>query len=281
MKTGTIRYSLRDRGRRFRGQPRNFDIPKLVAAINGPSVQERVTNRDMHGYFGHWPRMKFGLIPGEGGIVDGVQVAVEPAFITTSLKAFDDGMVEHEAEFLDNASGRVAYRMMASKAGGFSSAIDERRPLFAGFDFVLEPNFTHNRPYALDAAEDEDSDVMFDSVGADVYVQMIEQAEMIRDLQATLDSVRANNDNLTVTLARAQADAQTYLGMLAKQQSIGEQAGYALDSARRGAEADRFAQRAGAFKKVPLVTRVPLDAEQEQAEVDRRSSDLRAMVYRR
>lgn len=147
--TDTIRYNLRDRVRRHRGQKRNFDIPRIVATINGPAVQERVKMRDMHGYLEHTPRIKFGMNPGACQIEGGKMVTIEPAIVTTFLKAYPDGTVEHQAEFLDNPPGQVAERMHRNKVGGFSSAIDEGRPEFYGFDYVSEPNFALNRGYAL------------------------------------------------------------------------------------------------------------------------------------
>ena len=74
-----IRYNLKDRGRTHTGQARNFNIPKLVAAINSDECQERVEARDMIGYLGHWPRVKFGLEATEGGIAEGKAHVVEPA----------------------------------------------------------------------------------------------------------------------------------------------------------------------------------------------------------
>lgn len=158
MKTEVIRYNLRERGRTYRGKPRNFDIPRMVAAINSGACQEKVKHRDMLGYYGHWPRVKFGMNPSEGGVVDGNVVRVEPAIVTTYLKALDDGTIEHQAEFLDNEAGRLAYALYKTKAGGFSSAIDEFKspgPEFYGFDYVLEPNYTTNRGYTLDSVLEE------------------------------------------------------------------------------------------------------------------------------
>ena len=121
-----IRYNLKDRGRQFRGVERNFDIPAIVAAINSPACQERVKTRGMLGYLGHWVRIRFGLEPPEGGIAQGKAQAVEPAIVTTYLKAYPNGDIEHQTEFLDTDPGRIASRMYDSKVGGFSSAIDEK-----------------------------------------------------------------------------------------------------------------------------------------------------------
>lgn len=91
MQTKVITYNLRERGRQFRGKERNFNIRAICDAINGPACQERVKNRDMLGYYGHWPRIKFGMNPAEGGLDDGRPSLVEPALVTTMLRASPDG----------------------------------------------------------------------------------------------------------------------------------------------------------------------------------------------
>jgi hypothetical protein len=151
METAIITYNLRERGRQHTGQPRNFDVPRIAAAINGPACQERVRNREMFGFYGHWPRIKFGMLPQEGGIAGGKAQTIEPALITTLLKAHPDGTVEHQAEFLPTQPGQIAAKLYESRTGGFSSAIDEVKPELFGFDYVLAPNFTTNRGYSLDS----------------------------------------------------------------------------------------------------------------------------------
>lgn len=151
MQTQLITYNLKERGRNYRGVERNFDVPKIAAAVNAPATQERVSKRDMIGFYGHWPRVKFGMNPAEGGIADGKAQAVEPALVTTHLKAFKDGTIEHKAEFLPTHAGELAWKLYNARTGGFSSAIDTIRPEFFGFDYVLEPNYSTNRGYALDS----------------------------------------------------------------------------------------------------------------------------------
>ena len=151
METAVISYNLRERGRAHTGQPRNFDVPRIAAAINGPACQERVRNREMFGFYGHWPRIKFGMLPQEGGIAGGKAQTIEPALITTLLRAHSDGTVEHQAEFLPTQPGQIAAKLYESRTGGFSSAIDEAKPELFGFDYVLAPNFTTNRGYSLDS----------------------------------------------------------------------------------------------------------------------------------
>lgn len=164
---GPIRFHPNQRGREFRGEDRNFDVPSLVSVVNGGSVQERVKNGDLVGFYGHWPRLKFGLNPAEGGIVKGKAVALEPAIRVREIKAEPDGWIEYFVEFLKTAPGKLAKRLYDSKAGGFSSAIDAPKrgskrfvQDFFGFDFVLEPNMTANRGYVLDSVTADEAAVL-------------------------------------------------------------------------------------------------------------------------
>lgn len=214
-KTGVIRFNVKDRGRRFRGQNRNFDTEQLAKIINGGDVQERVKHRDLLGFFGHWPRVKFGLNPTEGAIIDGKHISIEPAIVTTYLKALPDGSVEHESEFLDTTSGKLAERMFNSKTGGFSSAIDVRPagdkqfPLgFYGFDYVMEPNYTRNRGHELMLDGVSDATLMLmDDVGEymamlDGVNRLYDQAQQAYQLQAeTLTRLEQENAQLIAMLA--------------------------------------------------------------------------------
>ena len=97
-----ITFNLKERGREHTGVKRNFDIPRIVAAINSPKCQERVRNREMLGYLGHWPRNHFGAIPALGVIAAGNSFPLEPALVTVMLRAYPDGTIEHKTEFLLN-----------------------------------------------------------------------------------------------------------------------------------------------------------------------------------
>ncbi|MCU0942965.1 MAG: hypothetical protein MUE35_10500 [Hydrogenophaga sp.] len=175
MKTGRITYNVRERGRQFRGTARNFDTGALARVVMDGAVQERVRNRDLWGYYGHWPRMVFGLDPGEGGPVQsgplaGKVIRLEPTHVTTYLDAAPDGTITHEAEFLDNPPGRLAARAFGNKTAGFSSVINARPtasgadvPIgFHGFDFVSEPNFTKNRGWVLDGVVEDEAGALLD-----------------------------------------------------------------------------------------------------------------------
>jgi len=194
-KTGKIRYNVQQRGRKHNGKDRNFDLPAMARLVNGPAVQEQVEQGDLLGYYGHWMRMKFGMSPPESIVLDGKVVRIEPAIRTTYLHADADGNIEHEAEFLDTESGRMAESLFDSKAGGFSSAIGARSngisdipTAFGGFDYVFEPNFTENRGYMLDSVDaDLNDEVVFDNV-------IQEMALSTAAFNQLFDSLRRDNE---------------------------------------------------------------------------------------
>lgn len=204
LKTAIISYNLNDRGRQYRGRDRHYDIAAIVRAINSPACQEKVHNRDMLGYYGHWPRVKFGLDPVEGALEKGRPAIVEPALVTTFLEADSDGTVRHQAEFLETDSGKIAQKLFESKTGGFSSAIDERRPTFYGFDYVLEPNYTTNRGYTLDSVED----MTLEDVEAAIY------GEQLRGMLTVLDSVTREREAAADTIERLREENEELMSML-------------------------------------------------------------------
>lgn len=216
METQVITYNLKDRGRQFRGQERHFNIGQIVNAINSPACQERVKNRDMHGYYGHLTRVKCGMIPNEG-MMDGLIPKVVPAFVTTYLKANPDGSIEHKAEFASTDTGLAASKLFQSRMGGFSSAIDERKPEFFGFDYVLEPNFTTNRGYSLDDVNGMTLDA----------IELAIQDEQMRGMIALLDSVNGERERANEVIERMQAENEQLISMLA---SKGIEASHVLDA---------------------------------------------------
>lgn len=164
-RTEVIRYNVKDRGRDFTGVDRDVDIPSLVLLVNGPFVQESVRKGDIYGYMGHGFREKYGLDLPEA-IIDpqtGKTVTLEPAVKTVMIKAYDDGTIEHQQEFMPTAAGQIARRLYQGKSWGFSSVFyaptvgNKRVPKnYFGMDFVKSPNYDTNRGY----------DAMLDSTGA-------------------------------------------------------------------------------------------------------------------
>lgn len=252
-KIGPIRYNVNERGRQYRGTDRRFDLRALCSLVNGPEVQERVKNRDMVGYYGHWQRAKFGLVPPEWVLMGDKQFNLEPAIVTTRLQASEDGTIEHETEFLDTESGKIAARLHDSKTGGFSSAIQANPrggfdvpTMFAGFDYVLEPNFTTNRGYAFDSAMS--GDMVFDAV-------MEEMALSNRAMNVLYDSLRRDHELALQTMARLAAENEEMLSMLAAGSAgtpvfDGVQGAKPLILDTRGARS--FRSMADSFRTAPL-----------------------------
>jgi len=225
MRTGVIQYNLNDRGRELTGKPRHFNIDKVAAFINGARTQERIQKRDMFGYYGHWPRVKFGMMPPEGGIYQGKLVKLEPAISTIHLKAFPDGTIEHEEEFLETDAGRTAQKMFESKKGGFSSALSEVEGRFFGFDYVNEPNFDDNRGYVLDAATDDGGAILDDAVIADYNQNLHGMLALLDSAQASLGDARSDHERALTVIARLEEENEQYLAMLAGRQVSLDSAG--------------------------------------------------------
>jgi hypothetical protein len=203
-----ITYNLKDRGRQHTGQPRSFDVRAICDSVNGPATQETVKSRGMLGYFGHKIRLLAGLEPAESMVISGKYNEIEPAIITTDIKAAPDGTISHKTEFLDTEPGRKAARLYANKVGGFSSVIDKNNRLI-GFDFVLQPNYNGNRGFALDSVDG----FTFDSVLAEAkeeeetgFIDVIEQKNAeIAAIQAAFDNLSAENEDLLSMLASKKA----------------------------------------------------------------------------
>ena len=211
-----IKYNLKERGRQHRGVERHFDIPAIVASINGPATQERVSTRGMLGYFGHWPRVRFGMEPAEGGIADGKAQAVEPAVVTTHLKAYDDGTIEHQTEFLDTATGQLASRMYANRVGGFSTAIDPRKPELFGFDWVNDPNYSTNRGYDLVLDSVTSGEMTFDDVLS------AEHADQVDAMNRLFEMMEANLRLAMDSATRFERENSELLDLLSQHEEAGK-----------------------------------------------------------
>lgn len=211
--TPMIQYSLKERGRKHTGQVRNFNTRLICDAINSPACQEMVSSRGMVGYYGHFPRVRFGMMPSEGGMDGGKYVPVDPAFVTTHLSATPDGIIRHQAEFLDTAAGLVAAKAWNGRVGGFSSAIDEAKPQFFGFDYVLQPNYLDNsfRGVVLD-------DVMGGNYGDLTYddIYAAEQDEQKQAMIVLLDSLDRERGAASEAIERLQQENEQLLSMLTK-----------------------------------------------------------------
>jgi hypothetical protein len=252
METGIITYNLGDRGREYRGKKRNFHNQRIAELINSPVIQEQIRNRDMLGFYGHWPRLAFGLEPREGGIVNRKVAVVEPALVTTLLDASPDGTIRHRAEFLETASGKVAQALFKSRTGGFSSAIDEEKPGFYGFDYVLEPNYTTNRGYTLDSAKGMETSAILDAV----------REEQAFGLQYLLDCATAREEVSFELIERLQAENEELLSLLATPKSRDQgvlDSVYERPLAISQHSANRLLEDIQTFRSAPLPSVLPLD----------------------
>lgn len=183
-KTSRITYNLHDRGRVHTGQDRsNVDVKAMVRAINSAKVQELVNTGSLLGYYGHQVRQRFGMWPPETAIINGQPIRLEPAIRTVELAADPDGNVTHVEEFLENDAGEHALKQYKARVGGFSVASHYRQhgdklipSDFAGFDYVVQPNFVGNAGVGL-----------YDSIGEDMLHVVSPYLE--REIAALYDSI--------------------------------------------------------------------------------------------
>jgi hypothetical protein len=189
----------------------------------------------------------------EGGIAEGKAHAVEAAIVTTRLKAFDDGTIEHETEFLDTVSGQIAAKMFDNKVGGFSSAIDTGKPKFFAFDYVANPNYLGNsfRGIALDDAfgDSGTGELTYDDV------MQAEAEEQASGMIFLLDSINSERNASNAVIDRLTEENEQLLSMLAR---TGLTPSQALDSASimpiavSIKSADRMARDAQMFRSAEL-----------------------------
>lgn len=288
-KVGPITFNCRDRLRKHRGRERNFDSAAMAAVVNSPAVQERVAKGDMLGYYGHLPRVLFGMEPGEAAVHKGKMVILEPAIATTKLSASLDGVITHEVQFLDTASGRMAARLHGNNKGGFSSAISCRTTggnavpyEFHGFDFVFEPNFSGNRGYCLDGVMDGVEGDAFDPrPGAALdSVAAVRELELVGALDSIVASMQTDYDLLLTGHARLQAEnielmsilsrrpehvQQAARAVLAALDSAAVKAGDAIAAARRRAAVSELSEVAHAFDSAALAAREETATQEDAA----------------
>lgn len=219
MRTGVIKYNIKSRMRSYRGVERDFNIPELVKVINSPEVQERVKQGDLNGFYGHYPRVKFGIEPGESQIENGKMVYLEPCCRTIKLKAYDDGTIEHEQEFFNTELGRKAWERLKDNSGGFSSVISMKPKYgFHGFDFVNEPNYASNRPYSVtfdSTGQSEDvakSDIfILDDVGDQLQAQYQVALDSLHEAYRDNDILKQENEALHQSLANLEQNSNELL----------------------------------------------------------------------
>lgn len=184
--TGRITYSLYDRKYDYNGVDRDIDLPAMIRLIRSKGLQERISKRTVFGYYGHQLRELYGLKVPETVIDEnGKVIYLSPALVTIHLSIDDEGNVTHEQEFINNIAGNQAYRQFKAEIGGFSSAFYSpvingfRTPQdYFGMDYVLRPNYHHNRCIAA----------IYDSLDSSVSDQY-QQAYLKRSICEMYDSL--------------------------------------------------------------------------------------------
>lgn len=238
MKTDIIQFDLRQRGRRHTGKKRAYETVegarRVARIVNSAAVQERVKAGDMKGFLGHLPRIQAETpYPPECALKEGKVYYFEPAFRTVTLRATPEGVIEHQAEFMDTPPGRIAARQWANRDGGFSAIIDDTAPDgFYGFDYVAEPNYVFNRGWAVHLDSARTGGASLDSVMREYNDAMRLTDRMMATLQAEYDELLRAHATLSKRLDSAALERDELLDRLAR--------------------ADLETQRRGAFQR-PLV----------------------------
>lgn len=295
-KTGKIAYNLKDRGYKAFGSPRNFNIPLVNSMINSAACQEAIKARTLVGFYGHWPRVKFGAVAAEGGMDGKTQVNVEPAVVTVFAKAYQDGTIEHEQEFLDTDAGEKARKAYNSRVGGFSSVINEPKRYFGGMDYVFAPNYMGNRGFTLDSAYAQAHDALYDCLLDDAHAQRLSLEDIDRyislehqmALEVSLDNAHAERMRFNHMIEERDAQIEELFSLLAK---TNPQAATQYDSASMAsgyqgrsvmlydsATADLMRAQTDAFMRAELLHPLPIQADKPQ---EARSPISRATEFAR
>lgn len=160
-------FSLFDEGRKYTGHHRKYLVENAREVCYSKPVREKIRLREALGFYGHGRRVLAGRMNlGEVEAItlpDGTSAIVSniPSNVTVAFDVQNDGTVTHTQEILNTETGKIVSGLHASKVGGFSWACPgedggrkgvTRLTSFAGFDYVLNPGFAHNRGYVLESA---------------------------------------------------------------------------------------------------------------------------------
>lgn len=163
----TCSFSLLDEGRKYTGNHRKYLIENAREICYCDATREKIALREAFGYYGHGRRIiagKMNLTEVEAvTLPDGSSAIISniPSNLTVAFDVADDGKVTHTQEILDTDTGKIVKSLHDSKVGGFSWACQgsdagtkgvTHLSGFAGFDYVLNPGFAHNRGYVLESA---------------------------------------------------------------------------------------------------------------------------------
>lgn len=173
-------FSLFNEGRTYTGNHRKYLVKNAREVCYSPAVREKIRLREALGFYGHGRRVLAGRMNlGEVEAVtlpDGSSAIVSniPSNVTVAFDVGEDGTVTHTQEILNTETGRIVAGLHGSRVGGFSWACPgsdggksgvTRLSSFAGFDYVLNPGFAHNRGYVLEAASAR-ADAVLESVSS-------------------------------------------------------------------------------------------------------------------
>lgn len=193
--TISCQFNLFNEGRVYTGNHRKYVLESALDAANSPATKEKIAQHEALGYYGHGRRVLANKLSiGEVEAVklpDGTTVIMDvvPSNRTTAFEVCQDGTVKHTQEILETEPGKIVSAMNASRVGGFSWACPGRDggrsgathiTGFAGFDYVKNPGFAHNRGYVLESADADVTEqmilesvaaVVHDDVKAEMYVR--------------------------------------------------------------------------------------------------------------
>ena len=178
LRTVTDRFNLSNDGRKLGANKRNYIIQSVKDMISNENTKELLRLKEAVGYYGHKPRERANkLFIGESEIVNinGNSVVVDnvPASRTTDISVDEKtGVVTHTQEILDTPSGKIINALIEAGQGGWSWATGGRdtqqasyAKTFAGFDYVLQPNYLSlDHPSMLMESVGDRESAMFESL---------------------------------------------------------------------------------------------------------------------
>lgn len=217
------RFSLFNDGRKLDSNKRNYIVKAVQQMINNERTQEQLRLGESFGYYGHGPRQRANKLDiGETEIImiKGKPVVVDniPAGRTISISCNDEGIVDHEQEFLDTATGRIALSMWESAAGGWSWATggdDTKRASitksYHGMDYVKQPNYLSlNHPAMMMEGVNKD-DMLLESLKNNGFEQDDAQSIVDAMSEAAIETSSVELEQQIMYLESVQAELQSKL----------------------------------------------------------------------
>lgn len=181
LRTVTDRFSLFNDGRKLGANKRNYLIQSVKRMFESEKTKELLRLGEAVGYYGHQNRERSGkLFPGETEVLmyEGKPVVVDnvPGCSTVSVEIDEDtGIITHTQEILDTPAGLIMESLIKCKKGGWSWATSgsDTKPVaiaktFAGFDYVLQPNYLSVDKLMLESipTEEDQQAMLLESLGS-------------------------------------------------------------------------------------------------------------------